>query len=284
MSLLLGVLVVLGVLVLVPSWSSGRPAAAPRHEIFGRSGAESAASSARPSVRGFVVTSAWKGFTLPTAVRFASNGLVFVAQQSGIVDVFRGTDDVSPAVAVDLRTNVDDYWDRGLLSIAPDPAIGTAGHNYLYVLYTYDAPPGGTAPVWNDTCPGPPSGPGPTRDGCVASGRLSRIPIDPATGVATGPEQPLISSEWCQQFPSHSVGDLRFGPDGALYVSAGEGASFGAVDYGQFGGTVIDPSTGAPYTPVNPCGDPPGAVGIANTVAYRDGWVAPGAEPPPPRG
>ena len=59
----------------------------------------------------------------------------------------------------------------------------------------------------------------------------------------TGTEQVLIS-DWCQQFPSHSIGDLQFGPDGALYVSGGDGASFNATDYGQFG------------SPVNPCGDP----------------------------
>ena len=44
---------------------------------------------------------------------------------------------------------------------------------YVYVLYTYDAPIGGTAPSWNDGCPTPP---GPTTDGCVVSGRLSRLP------------------------------------------------------------------------------------------------------------
>ena len=31
----------------------------------------------------------------------------------------------------------------------------------------------------------------------------------------TGSEQVLIH-EWCQQFPSHSVGDLKFGADGML--------------------------------------------------------------------
>ena len=39
----------------------------------------------------------------------------------------------------------------------------------------------------------------------------------------TGTEKVLIN-DWCQQFPSHSVGDLQFAPDGALYVSGGEGA------------------------------------------------------------
>ena len=47
----------------------------------------------------------------------------------------------------------------------------------------------------------------------------------------------------------------RFGTDGALYVSAGDGASFNYVDYGQSGG-----SGGSP-TPKNPCGDPPARVG-----------------------
>ena len=48
----------------------------------------------------------------------------------------------------------------------------------------------------------------------------------------TGPEQVLIE-DWCQQFPSHSIGSLAFGPDGDLYVSGGDGASFDFADYGQ---------------------------------------------------
>ena len=36
-------------------------------------------------------------------------------------------------------------------------------------------------------------------------------------------------------FPSHSIGSLVFGSDGALYVSGGDGASWQFVDYGQRG-------------------------------------------------
>ena len=61
----------------------------------------------------------------------------------------------------------------------------------------------------------------------------------------TGSEQVLIE-DWCQQYPSHSIGTVEFGPDGALYASGGDGASFNFVDYGQDG------------SPLNPCGDPPG--------------------------
>ena len=36
----------------------------------------------------------------------------------------------------------------------------------------------------------------------------------------TGSEQVLIE-DWCQQYPSHSIGTVEFGPDGALYASGG---------------------------------------------------------------
>ena len=119
---------------------------------------------------------------------------------------------------------------------------------YVYVLYAYDAPIGGTAPTWNDACPTPP---GPTTDGCLVSGRVSRLQI--SGNVMTGSEQVLIN-DWCQQFPSHSVGTLLFGRDGYLYVTGGDGASFNNVDYGQYGDNYAGDRA-------NPCGDPPGAVG-----------------------
>jgi hypothetical protein len=150
----------------------------------------------------------------------------------------------------DLRTQVDDYWDRGLLGLALDP--GFPSNPYVYALFTYDAPPGGTAPTWNDDCPDPP---GPTTDGCVVTGRLVRLTASGDTASAT---QVLIT-DWCQQFPSHSIGDLNFGPDGALYVSGGEGANFDNPDYGQYG------------SPKNPCGDPPTGVGGDQTPPSAEG-------------
>ncbi len=128
---------------------------------------------------------------------------------------------------------------------------------YLYVLYTFDGPIGGQAPRWgtagadSDPCPTPP---GSTADGCVVSGKLARLTL---SGSATT-KQDLIH-DWCQQYPSHSIGDLVFGRDGALYVSGGDGASFNFVDYGQDG------------NPLNPCNDPPAGVGGTMTAPTAEG-------------
>jgi glucose/arabinose dehydrogenase len=187
---------------------------------------------------------AFDGLNHPTVVQFSPDGRVFVGEKGGVIKVFDSITDPTPKVFADLSTNVLDYWDRGLLGLALDPSF--PNKPYVYVLYTYDAAIGGTAPVWSDKCPTPP---GPTQNGCVASARLSRLQ---ASGdQAVGAEQVLVE-DWCQQFPSHSIGTIAFGPDGSLYAGSGDGASFNYADYGQTG---------------NPCGDPPGGSGLAPPTA-----------------
>jgi glucose/arabinose dehydrogenase len=207
---------------------------------------------------GFKDTVVWSGLTNPTNLRFASDGRIFVAEKSGVIKVFDSLSDPTPTVFADLRTEVYNYWDRGLLGLALDPQFPT--RPYVYVLYSFDAPIGGAAPTWGspgqdaDPCPTPP---GPTTDGCVISGRLARLTASGDTMVP-GSEQVLIN-DWCQQYPSHSIGDLQFGADGYLYASGGDGASFTFADYGQAG------------NPLNPCGDPPAGRGGTETPPTAEG-------------
>lgn len=219
-------------------------------------------------------TAVWSGLTVPTAMAFAPDGRVFVAEQSGVIKVFAGLAAMQPTVFADLSASVDNYRDRGLLGLAVDPGLGQPGHNFVYAFYTYDAPPGATAQVWNDQCPTPPGG---TTDGCVVTNALVRIIVN-ADGTA-GAVKNLISSQWCQQFPSHSAGHLAFGPDEMLYVSAGEGASYSSADYGQYGGTLA----GTP-TPANPCGDPPGGAGTALSPPNARGGALRAQSPRRPNG
>jgi PKD repeat protein len=208
---------------------------------------------------GFREEIAFSGLTNPTVVRFASDGRVFVAEKRGVIKVFDSLSDTTPTTFADLNVNVYNFWDRGLLGMTLAPNFPT--NPYVYVLYTYDhelgsmapAPRWGTPGVYSDPCPTPP---GATADGCMVSGRLSRLQA--AGNVMTGPEQVLIE-DWCQQYPSHSIGAVEFGPDGNLYASGGDGASFNFADWGQDG------------NPLNPCGDPPGGPGTALSPPTAEG-------------
>jgi glucose/arabinose dehydrogenase len=192
-----------------------------------------------PLPKGFTETTVFSGLNAPTAVRFSPDGRVFVAEKSGLIKVFSGLMDTTPDVVANLRPEVLDYGDRGLTGLALDPSFPTKSS--IYVLYAYDAPIGGTAPTYNDSCV----------DTCPGSVRLSRLDLN-------GHEQVLIE-DWCQQYASHSADSVEFGPDGALYATAGDSAAYSFVDYGQSG------------TPKNPCGDPPAPVGTALSPPSAEG-------------
>ena len=150
---------------------------------------------------GFQEEIVFSGLSEPTAMRFSPDGRVFVAEKGGMIKVFDSLSDTTPTVFADLRTQVHNFWDRGLLDVALPPDF--PANPWVYVLYTFDAPIGGNAPRWGSvggTSDGCPSPPGPTDDGCVVAGRLSRLQASGNT--MTGSEQVLIE-DWCQQYPSH---------------------------------------------------------------------------------
>ena len=209
---------------------------------------------------GFSESVVFSGLTQPTAVRFSPDGRVFVTEKSGLIKVFANLSATTPTVFHDLRTNVHNFWDRGLMGLELHPNFPTVPS--VYVIYTYDKDPNnaqvprwGTPGATSDGCPTPP---GATTDGCVVSGRLSRLEASAGSNVSTGTESVLVEG-WGQQYPSHSMDTVMFGPDGALYASAGDGASFTFADYGQDG------------NPLNPLGDPPVGIGGVQTPPTAEG-------------
>ncbi len=197
---------------------------------------------------GFQEQIVFSGLSSPTNIEFANDGRVFVAEKGGRIKVFDGLADTTPTVFADLSANVHNQWDRGLLGLALAPNF--PADPYVYVLYTYDAPPGQTAPVWNDVCADANNGT------CIVTGRLSRLQAN--GNVMTGSEQVLLH-DWCQQYPSHSIGDIAFGADGMLYVTGGDGASFTVVDYGNLPANA----------PTNPCADPASEGGAIRSQDVR---------------
>jgi glucose/arabinose dehydrogenase len=199
-------------------------------EIFA---AHSHVSAAPRFPSGFTDTTVFTGLSEATVLQFAADGRVYVGEKNGRIYEFDSLSDPTPLLVKDLSVEVYDWGDRGLLGMALDPNF-TTGNPYVYVLYTLDAPIGGTPPVYNDGCPN-----GDSDQWCLAGARLSRFKLN---GDGTGGAEQILIEDWCQQFPSHSIGTLAFGPDGALYVGGGDGGSYNQVDYGQLYG--------------NPCGDP----------------------------
>ena len=204
---------------------------------------------------GFTDAAVLGGLVSPTAFQFAPDGRVFVAEKSGLIKVFASASATTPTVFADLRGQVYDYGRSGLLGLALDPGFPTLP--YVYVLYTYDAAIGGTAPAWGDGCP-PANG-----DECVVSGRLSRLQAN--GNVMTGAEQVLVE-DWYQRYPGQPVGGLAFGPDGALYASAGDGAGSTFVDLGQSVNPSPDPSGQGGALRSQDLTTPADPVGLSGTV------------------
>jgi glucose/arabinose dehydrogenase len=185
--------------------------------------ADPAGPSPAPGFRDTVVL---RGLAEPLGVAFAPDGRMFVAEKAGVIKEFTSLERPASRVFADLGDRVFTDGDRGLFAVALDPRF--PARPYVYVLYTFDGPVGAPEPLRRGSCPGLFTG------GCPVSGRVSRLSPD-------GREVVLVSG-WCQQYPSHGVGDLGFGSDGTLYASGGEGASYERVDSGDSRNVCGDPA------------------------------------------
>src|SRR4051794_39637147 len=130
-------------LVLAAALTAALPAQALTRSPFEVNGLGSAARdltvAAAAVPPGFTESVAFSGLTAPTAIRFAADGRVVVAEKGGRVKVFDSLSDSTPTVLADLSTQVHNFWDRGLLGLALDPSFTTNGN--IYVLYAYDKAP-----------------------------------------------------------------------------------------------------------------------------------------------
>jgi glucose/arabinose dehydrogenase len=133
------------------------------------------------------------GLASPTAMEFAPDGRLFVAEKGGDLRVIQnGTLLSTPFVSL----SVDSAGERGLLGIAFDPNF--ASDHYVYLYYTV-----ATSPVHN---------------------RVSRFTADGNVAVS-GSEVPILDLDNLSSATNHNGGAIHFGPDGKLYVAVGENAN-----------------------------------------------------------
>lgn len=192
------------------------------------------------------------GLSQPTAIDFTAGDRMFISQKNGVVRVFENGNLLSQPF-IDISSQVNNVQDRGLIGLAVHPNFPSTP--YVYLLYTYEDP----TEVTGNTGNAGPDG----RGNRVA--RLERFTANAATGFNTAvPGSGVVilgtNSTWDNiSFPnqdgtnnvtlpdscgpggtledcipvdsrSHSVGTVAFGTDGNLYVSNGDGTSFGQVD------------------------------------------------------
>jgi glucose/arabinose dehydrogenase len=182
---------------------------------------------------GFSIESAAPGapFDTPTGIAFLPGGRLLVAEKRGrVIAVENGVKRPTPMWSGE--SEVLNSGDRGLLDVAVDPGYVT--NHYIYLLYAVD-----------------PNGDGNDDDG-VAFGRLTRYRVsfsdsnvvDPASRTvllgATWAQGPLVGA------PTHTIGSMRFGEDGSLLVSVGDGASYSDVDAGGLYPDLFLPGRGDP--------------------------------------
>lgn len=205
------------------------------------------ASHARPPAAldlpaGFRVEPITSNLELPTTFTFAPDGRVFIAEKSGRVKIWK--DGVLYArPLIDIRDEVNEFVDRGLIGMALDPNFAENG--WIYLMYAWDAP-------------------GQAKD--VDEPRRSRLVRYTVEGDTVRPNSAfvLFDDHW-NYTQNHSVGTLKFDKRGLLWVSLGDGSlsampdaiSLTALDINTLQGKVlrIDPRTGH-GVPGNPFYDP----------------------------
>lgn len=250
-----------------------------------------ARSAARTVPAGFRDVLAIGGLSEPVGVAFAADGTAFVALKTGVVKSFdynAAAQAYEPGTSatdfVDLTVPVNNYGDRGLTGITVDPQF--PARPYVYVNYTFNKDPGPTqagAPVprWGqagvayDECGTDDvneASLSPAKRGCPVTIRVSRLTAarGPLGWSAVPGSELVLLENGCAQFSSHASGDVAFGPDGKLYASAGDGASFRGQDFGQ--------ADNAGYAQGPACGDPVDEGGSLRAQDQRTGGDALGVD------
>ncbi|MEW6509957.1 MAG: PQQ-dependent sugar dehydrogenase [Bacteroidota bacterium] len=141
-------------------------------------------------------------FTRPLDLQTPADGSrrLFVVEQAGRILVFPNDPaTTSASVFLDIRDKVNDAGnEEGLLGLAFHPSYRSNG--YFYVNYTASNP---------------------------ARTVIARYRVSAADPNVAEVASAMTILEFLQPFSNHNGGQVAFGPDGYLYIAAGDGGSAG---------------------------------------------------------
>lgn len=146
------------------------------------------------------------GLSGPTAMEFAPDGRLFVAEVGGKLRVIKDGELLEePFVDISTFDQIDSRGGRGLLGVAFDPKFGdpaNPGNDYVYLHYTQKA-----------------------SDGGPSHNRVVRVMADtdnnPDVALA-GSNQDIFEMDDLGNSPKHNGGAIHFGNDGMLYIAVGD--------------------------------------------------------------
>lgn len=181
-----------------------------------------AATDLAPGFQDLVVVS---GLSSPTAMQFAPDGRLFVAQQGGQLRVIKNGALLATPF---LSLSVESSGERGLLGVAFDPAFAT--NRFVYVFYTATTP--------------------------SVHNRISRFTANGDVRDTTVAEVVLLDFDNLSGATNHNGGALHFGTDGKLYAAHGDNATGShAQSMSNLLGKIIR---------MNPVADPTGQIPTDN--------------------
>ncbi len=144
-------------------------------------------------------------FDGPTEFAFTPDGRILVSEKNGLVEVYQDGQ-ILPQPALDLTSIICEDGERGISGLTVHPAFFT--NHYLYIYYTVKKF-------------------GQCGEDDLANGpvnRLSRFILDDNSIIDPASEEVLLDTAPLRK-NHHNGGALRFGSDGLLYVTIGDGGN-----------------------------------------------------------
>ncbi len=189
---------VLGTALLMSCQTNGK------HGQEGNAGTTTSADVPAAAALGkYELVQVFKGlkFDAPVELQSPTDGTnrIFVVEQKGVIRVFDNNDDVQQsAVFLDIDNTVESGGEKGLLGLAFHPDYKSNG--FFYVNYTRGNP---------------------------LETVIARYKVSSTSSNKADPSSETILMTYRQPYGNHNGGKVAFGPDGYLYIAAGDGGSGG---------------------------------------------------------
>lgn len=132
------------------------------------------------------------GYSSLLGLEHAGDDRLFTVEQNGLIKILNPDGTINPTPFLNISSIITPGGERGLLGLAFHPDYATNG--FFYVNYVDSS----------------------------ANTQIARYTVSADPNVAD-PSSALPILSYIQPFSNHNGGDIKFGPDGFLYIASGDG-------------------------------------------------------------